>query len=325
MTLYPVLPPLLLVAVAALLVGARVVAFRQWQASGRHRTALWRWLGLTSAAILLLIAAARIVIVVDVADAIRSAADTEPNVFLLVDRSPDMAVRDLADRTRMEVARDDVEALLDRYPHARFAVIEFASAPALTWPLSADIWSLRPVLDALTPYGYGPDAVTQANAGAANTVLRYQLISAIQQYPRAANLVYYLGAGARESRVPARTFDPPMGAIDGGAVLGYGTATGGHIPGTGFERSSVDDAALRTAAGQLGVPYVARTHGAPLAGVPPDGGTGNLSATTIAAERPRTETYWLPALAAAALILIEAYLVLRDFLHSRLAGLKVVP
>ena len=274
MTLYPVLPPLLLAAVAALFVGARVVAFRQWQASGRHRAALWRWLGVTSAAILLLIAATRVVIVVDDQAAIRSAGDTEPNVFLLVDRSPDMAVRDLGDRTRMEVARDDIEALIDRYPHARFAVIEFASDPTLRWPLSADTWSLRPELDAVTPYGYDPDAVTQTNAGAASTVLRYQLISAVQQYPRAMNLVFYLGAGAGESRLPAREFDPPADSVDGGAVLGYGTVAGGPIPNADTDRSAVDEATLRTIASQLGVPFVARSDSAPLADVLPDGGAG---------------------------------------------------
>ena len=129
MTLHPVLPPLLLAAVAALLVAAQVVALRPWQASGRNRAALWRWLGVTSAALLLVVAATRVVIIADDEAATRSAGDAEPNVFLLVDRSPDMAVRDLDGRTRMEVARDDIEALIDRYPQARFAVIGFASAP----------------------------------------------------------------------------------------------------------------------------------------------------------------------------------------------------
>jgi Ca-activated chloride channel homolog len=325
MTLYPVLPPLLLVAVAALLVGARVVAFRQWQASGRHRATLWRWLGITAAAMLLLIAAIRVVIVADDQTAIRSAGDAEPSVFLLVDRSPDMAVRDLGGRTRMEVARDGIGALIDRYPRARFAVIEFASAPALRWPLSADTWSLRPELDAVTPYRYDPDAVTRANAGAPNTVLRYQLISAVQQYPRAANFVFYLGAGARESRLPAREFAPPTDSIDGGAVLGYGTAAGGPIPDTDIERSAVDDAVLRTIAGQLDVPFVARSDSAPLPDLLSGGGAGNGPATTVGAVGSRTETYWLPALGAAVLILIELYLVLRDFRRSRLAGVTVAP
>ena len=322
MTLHPVLPPLLLVA-AALLVATQILALRRWRLSGRNRSTPWRWLLVTVAALLLVVAASRVVLGSDDQAPARSAGDTEANVFLVVDRSPDMAVRDLDGRTRMEVARDDLEALVDRYPHARFAVIGFAAGPSLDWPLSADTWSLRPVLDTITPYAYGPDAVTQTNAGAASTVLRYQLISAVQQYPRATTLVFYLGAGAPESELPAREFTPPEGAVDGGAVLGYGTTEGGAIPGTDIERSAVDEATLRGVADQLAVPYVARTDSGPLVAELPDGGGADDAMATASAGG--TETYWLPALGAAVLILIELYLVLRDFRRSRFVGVDVVP
>jgi hypothetical protein len=325
MTAIPVLPPLLLAAVATLLFAAQVVALRHWRASGHSRTALWRWIGVSAAALLLVVSATRVVITADDESATRSAGDVEPNVFLLIDRSPDMAVADLEGRTRIELAHNDIQALIDRYPQARFAVIGFASGPSLEWPLSADSWSLKPVMDTVTPYTYGSDAVTQTNAGAANTVLRYQLISAVQQYPRARNLVFYLGAGARESRFPAREFDPPPGSVDGGAVLGYGTTTGGPIPGTDIEGSSVDDSTLRAVADQLAVPYVTRSDSAPLAAALPDGGTENEPTSSAAAAGGHTETYWAPALVAAILILIELYFVLRDFRRSRLVSVDVVP
>jgi Ca-activated chloride channel homolog len=323
MTMHPVLPPLLLAA-AAVLIAAQVLALRRWRMSGRGRAALWRWLLVTGAALLLVFAAARVVVTGDDESAPRSAGDTEPNVFLVVDRSPDMAVNDIDGRTRMEAARDDLQALIDRYPRARFAVIGFASAPSLEWPLSADTWSLRPVLDTITPYRYRPDAVTQTNAGAASTVLRYQLISAVQQYPRATTLVFYLGAGSRESRLPAREFVPPAEAIGGGAVLGYGSVVGGPIPGTDTERSPVDDTTLRAVAGQLGVPFIARPGGAlPTAELPDDGGENERSAD-VASARGQTETYWLPALGAAVLILIELYFVLRDFRRTRYVSAEMV-
>jgi Ca-activated chloride channel family protein len=324
MTLRPVLAPLLLGAVAALVIAARIVALRQWQGSGRNRGALWRWIGVTSAALLLLVAAARPVLTDGDQLATRTAGAGEPNVFLLVDRSPDMAVRDLDDRTRMDAARDDITALIDRYPHARFAVIGFASAPSLDWPLSADTWSLRPVMDALTPYAFSGDTVTQTNAGAANTVLRYQLISAAQQYPQARNLVFYLGAGAPESALPAREFDPPAGSVNGGAVLGYGTAAGGAISGTDIEHSSVDDGVLRTVAEQLGVPYVPRPDTASLNSVLPDTGRQSGSAASATSADDQTETYWLPALGAAILVLIELYVVLRALRRSRAVGRDVM-
>jgi hypothetical protein len=317
MTVHPVLPLPAMAVVAAVLVVAQVLALRRWRASGRNRTQLWRWAGVTAAAVLVLVAAMRVTIGSEITAA-RSAGDLQPNVFLVVDRSPNMAVEDLDNRARMGVARDDLQALIDRYPNARFAVIGFAAAPSLQWPLSADTWSLRPVLDSLDPYPYSPDAVTLVSAGAANTVLRYQLINAAAQYPRATNLVFYLGAGAPESRLPTREFDPPPGLVDGGAVLGYGTATGGPVPGTDIERSPVGATALRAVAEQLEVPYVARTTAAPLVGTLPDDGGG--ADIPMAAAGSQAETYWIPALAGAVLVLVELYLVLRDFRRSRFAS-----
>jgi hypothetical protein len=307
MTLQPMLPPLVLAALAAVIVTARVVALRRITGTGLSHTALWRWAGLTSAAMLLLCAAARPVLGADGQDVSRVADPNAPNVFLVVDRSPDMGIDSPGEgRSPIAGARDDVLALIDKYPGARVAVIAFASRPALDWPLSADTWSLRPVMAALTPYAPAPDE--QTNVGAAANVLRYQLFGAMQQYPRAKNLVFYLGAGAPESNVPPSEFDLPDGSVDGGAVLGYGPA----------------EPALRSVAEQIGVPYVSRNGRTPLAdALPPDPPAS--AGPTVAAEAPgNTELYWAFAAGSAALLLIELYLVLRDFRRTRMANVDVV-
>ncbi|MFN3005439.1 vWA domain-containing protein [Mycolicibacterium wolinskyi] len=306
MTLQPVLPPLLLAAVAVLVVVARVVVLRRRPDSERTRTVMWRWAGMTAAGLLLLLAAARPTIGSDEQAAARAAGDREPNVFVVLDRSADMSVRDVDGRTRMAAAHDDIAALIDRYPDARFSVLGFTSRPSVDWPLSADTWSLRPLLAAMTPEA-APDELT--NVGAAGTVLRYQLISARQQFPRAQNLVFYLGAGAVGSEAPQRRFELQENAVDGGAVLNYG-------------RTEV--AALRGVADQIGVPYVLRSDTAPLAEVLPDdeGTTRAADATTVAA---RLELYWIFAGLAAILILIELYLTLREFRRIRPVDVGALP
>jgi Ca-activated chloride channel family protein len=325
MNLAPVLPPLLLAAVAVAIVVARVAALRRLTAGGRTRAGLWRWCGPSLAALLLLVAAARPVIGSDEQGTVRVAGDAAPNVFLVVDRSADMRVEDLGGgRERMAGARDDIAALIDRYPDARFAVIAFASRPSLDWPLSADTWSLRPVMSAVAPYASAPDAVLQTNVGAAGNVLRYQLIGARQLYPRARNLVFYFGAGAGESQAPQRQFDLPEDSVDGGAVLGYGTTEGGPIPGTDVSGSTINEPALRAVADQIGVPYVPHDDATPLAGVPVDQGTSTGPPPIAAAPAGRTELYWAPAIGAAILILIELYMVLREFRRTRLANADVV-
>ncbi|MDT5112311.1 MAG: Ca-activated chloride channel [Mycobacterium sp.] len=309
MTFHAVLPPLLLAALAAAIVLARVLVLHRNRGTGRTRTALWRWVGLTSAALLLLCAAARPVLGPDVPDVTRVADDNAPNVFLVVDRSPDMGIDESGDgRSPISEARADIVALIDRYPGARVAVIAFASRPSLDWPLSADTWSLRPVMSALTPYASAPDATAQANVGAAANVLRYQLFGAMQQYPRAKNQVFYLGAGALELDRPPSEFDLPEGSVDGGAVLGYGPAA----------------ASLRSVAAQIGVPYLSRDGRAPLADALPADPPGAAGPPLAAQVPEQAELYWAFALGAAALLLVELYLVLREFRRTRMASADVI-
>jgi hypothetical protein len=325
MTFQPVLPPLLLAAVAAIILVARIAALGRLTPAARTRGALWRWSGLTLAALLLVATAARPVL--DPAESSTRVADSQAaNVFLVVDRSPDMSVRDqMNGSSRMTVARDDVAALLDRYPDARVALISFAARAALDWPLSADTWSLRPVVSTLEPYPALPDAVSETNAGAAGNMLRYQLIGAVQQYPLAKNLVFYLGAGAPEAALPPRDFNLPDDAVDGGAVLGYGTPAGGPIPGTDVARSALDEPALRDIAGQIGVPYSSRTGDDGLASVLPAEPADVAAGPVRTGDANRTELYWAPAALAAALVLIELYLVFSEFRRTRLTNADVVP
>lgn len=319
MTFYPVLHPLLLILLAAVVIAARLATLRRLRTPRRSRAAVWRWAGVTAAVLLLLIAAARPVWGADAHTAPAGSTDGEPNIFLVLDRSPGMGVTDMAGgQSRMDAARADIAAIIDRYPRARFAVIAFASGPDLEWPLSSDTWSLRPVLSAVTPYAAGRDAVFETNVAAASNVLRYQLISARQQFPRAENLVFYLGAGAEESRAPQREFDLAEGSVDGGAVLGYGSTAGGVVPQNPSVRSSVDEAALRAVAEQIGVPLVLRDGR-------PDREAALFEGTDEPAESPdaitaasaAVETYWAPAIAAAMLILLELVLMLRDYRRSR--------
>ena len=141
-------------------------------------------------------------------------------------------------------------------------------------------------------------------------MLRYQLIGASQLYPRARNLVFYLGAGGNESDAPQREFELPEDAVDGGAVLGYGSSDGESV--------------LRAVADQIGVPYVPRDGTVPLVGVLSDQGTAIGPPPLVAAPAGRTELYWPPLLVAAALVLIELYLVLREFRRTRLANADVL-
>lgn len=308
MTFTPVVAPVMLAVVAAAVIALRLITMRQLATNRRQRwTTVWRWAGLTLAVVLLLIAAARPAIGdgEQQTTATRT-GDAAPNVFLIVDRSADTGVSDYGDAQRIAGIRDDVAALIDRYPGARFALITFASRPSQEWPLSEDGWSLKPVVAELRPYSRDAGEV---NAAAAANVLRYQLIAAGQRHPGAPNLVFYFGSGAPGSTAPQGEFNPVAGSVDGGAVFGYGVGR--------------NEQGLRPIAQQLDVPYVPRDGARPVTDAlpPQDAAPAESSAT----EQPpdRTDLYWVFTLVAAVLLLFEIYLTLREFRASRRARREV--
>jgi hypothetical protein len=306
MTFQPVMPLAVLGVIAFVVIAMRLVTMRRlYTTTGARWSTVWRWTGLTLAVLLLLIAAARPGIDHGERAAAARAADNT-NVFFVVDRSPDSAVEDYGDnRPRMSAIRDDIEGLIDQYPGARFAMIAFASRPSLDWPLSEDAFSLRPQVARLTPYPPNPDD-ENVNAAAAANVLRYQLIGAGQQYPNSESLVFYLGSGAAGSDAPQGEFEPTAGSVDGGAVFGYGAAR--NEPG------------LRAVAQQLGVPYVDRSDGGPIARFAPGGGTPQPTTGPASSDVPgRTELYWVFTLVAAVLLLVELFSSIRDLRRTRLA------
>ncbi|MGW0160121.1 hypothetical protein ACWDUN_12460 [Mycobacterium sp. NPDC003323] len=256
----------------------------------RRRAGLARRYVLPVAAVALLVALWRPVVGGADASVTRIAGESDPNIFLIVDRSAAMP----------EAARSDIDAVIERYPAARVALISFDARPSLDWPLSADVWSLAPVLDAATPNPATDDVTT--NVGAASNVLRYQLIAAVQQFPRAQNLVFYFGAGAPESTVPQREFRIPPGSVDGGAVFGYTD--------TGAPR-------LRAVADQIGVPYLPTVDVDAL----DEGQTGRPQESTTATSG--FELYWALAAAAAVLILFELYQALWQLRRTRLDRIEV--
>ncbi|OBH95474.1 hypothetical protein [Mycobacterium sp. E2733] len=302
MTFHPLLPWAIFAVVAGALLLARLVALRQVLLSaGRRRgRAALRWTGVTFAVLLLVAATTRPGLRddEDSRGATRTAGENL-NVFLVVDRSADSGVEDYGAREpRIAGMRDDIGAVTKQYPAARYALIGFASRASLDWPLSEDVWSLQPTVAALGSPNAG---AANVNVGAADNVLRYQLIQATQQYPGSRNVVLYFGSGAPGSRAPQGDFNLTQSAVAGGAVLGYGRS------------DAINEIGLHRIAAQLDVPYVHRDPGQPFRPDLPD--TSDIRAEAS----DRIELYWLPALLAAGLLLAEIYLSVREFRRGRVA------
>lgn len=175
--------------------------------------------------------------------------------------------------------------------------------------------------------------VTQeVTAGSAGTrrdraldVLLRSLQDARDRDPAMVRLVFYLSDGEQTSDEEVASFAQVADLVDGGAVLGYGTAAGApmrqydgtvaadapYIPDPDDPSrpalSRADEAALREVAAELGVPYVHRDAPTSTADLVAD-----LDPDTVAADgrsdvAARRHVVWPFALVTGALLAAEAW------------------
>ena len=214
-------------------------------------------------------------------------------IYLVVDRTGSMAAEDWAGGpdagggTRLDGVKSDLTAIRDAWPQARFCILALDGTAARELPLTSD-------LDAVTSWiGSLQQEITQRSQSSSLDrtlpLLVQTLTRAKEKNPEDARLVYILsdgeatddGRGAGAASTAGATWAKAGELTDGGAVLGYGTASGGMMrsfdgssstpgsqgkyildPDTGKPAVSVPDTrALASIAEALGVPYFQRTGG----------------------------------------------------------------
>lgn len=218
-----------------------------------------------------------------------SQADTVSNVevYLLVDRTGSMAAEDWnGSAPRLNGVRQDLTAIREAFPQARFSVLALDSAAARELPLTSD-------LDAVAAWiGSLRQELTSKSTGSslerALPLLSRTLAKAAEKQPGDVRVVYLLsdgeptddGAAAQEAASAGLSWQLLEPLVDGGAVLGYGTSQGGKMrefdgtdsSGAGSQApyikdgvtgedgvSKIDESALQAAADGLGLRYVHRS------------------------------------------------------------------
>ncbi|MEE6281765.1 vWA domain-containing protein [Georgenia sp. MJ170] len=220
--------------------------------------------------------------------------ESNVEMFFVVDRTGSMAAEDYdGGRTRLDGVREDVVALVEAMPGARYSVIGFDSQATRQLPLTTDARAVRTWADTLV------QEITFYSAGSSVdrplAALTTALEGAAERNPENVRLVYFLadgedtrGDGVEEQET--QSYEPLAELVDGGAVLGYGTAEGGQMraydgtsatgpgtdapwivdptqPGSPPAVSQIDEAALRRVAEQLGVDYTHRISPTPVDGL----------------------------------------------------------
>jgi Ca-activated chloride channel family protein len=257
-----------------------------------------------------------------------AAAASNLNIFFVVDTTSSMVAEDFGSSApRMQGVKADILSIAGELSGARYSVITFDSSAAVRMPLTVDSSALETVVSILGPQI--TDYSTGSSVTMAGKVLQARLQAAKESHPERPRIVYYLGDGEQTSAERPGPLGVEASLVDGGAVLGYGTAEGGKMrentgsaddgesdyikDRTGGETrdaiSKIDEDRLREMAGQLGIPYVHRTADASTAPMMQDARPGNLDPAEQVLDG-RTELYWIPALAALLLALREGILIM---------------
>ena len=163
------------------------------------------------------------------------AATADLNVFFVVDTTSSMVAEDYGNAApRLAGVRQDIMAIAEELPGARFSVITFDTEARVRMPLTADTSALETITAILEPqvtvYAKG------SSITAAREVLAERLSAARDSHPGRPRLVFYLGDGEQTSATEPAPLTLDDGLVAGGAVLGYGTSSGGRMKeNTGME------------------------------------------------------------------------------------------
>ena len=254
---------------------------------------------------------------------------TDTDVVIVVDTTASIVAEDWAgDRPRIDGVRADVQAIVDEYPGARFALISFDAAAQLRLPLTTDATALMSSLDVMRPEV--TDQSRGSSIGIANRMLADTLSAAAKASPERARMVFYLGDGEQTASSEPESFASSAKYVDGGAVLGYGTseggpmkkttgagaAAGGYIEYQGAPAMSViDEDTLRQVSEQLGVEYQHRMADAGIELPEAPSSTTDYAASGEVGNV--IELYWISALVLIALLAVEVALATMSIVRLR--------
>jgi Ca-activated chloride channel family protein len=265
---------------------------------------------------------------------------TDTDIVIVLDTTASIVAEDWdGDHPRLDGVRADVQSIVDEYPGARFALITFGAAAEQRLPLTTDTTALISSLEILHP-----EVTSQSRGssiGIASTMLEETLATAAETSPDRSRMVFYLGDGEQTVTTDPESFAQSAEFVDGGEVLGYGTAEGGPMkitsgsvkvpdstpapePVEGYieyqgapAMSVIDEENLQAIADELGVPLQIRNAATPPA--LPEAPVTTKNYSDSGAVGNVIELYWVFALLIVVLLSIE--LARATILVTQLRGL----
>ncbi|MFK4790788.1 VWA domain-containing protein [Microbacterium sp. ZW T5_56] len=245
---------------------------------------------------------------------------TNTDILIAVDTTASIVAEDWGDgQPRLDGVRQDVQSIVDAYPGARFALITFDAEPVLRLPFTTDANALMSSIDVLRPEVTGQSRGSSVGIAAQLVEQTLRDGAEAESGRDRSRMLFYLGDGEQTVSQSVESFSGAKKYVDGGRVLGYGTAEGGpmkittgradgedpgYIEYEGANAMSViDETTLKQIGTDLGLEYEHRTADAEIS--LPDAPQSSTNYAEAGSTGNVTELFWIFALAVVGLLAFE--------------------
>ena len=193
------------------------------------------------------------------------------DVAFVVDTTISMWAEDHRGGTRIDGVREDIRSIMEALPGSSFSLITFDNGAQILTPFTQDIVAVEEMLGDLSMPSYATSRGSSLNTS--YEALHMMVESAARKEGDRKTVVFLFSDGETTNGDTLQSFKDLGRMIDNGAVLGYGTESGGamYYPGRGYIRNStdggtalsrIDETTLRQIADDLSVAYINETRDA---------------------------------------------------------------
>ncbi len=194
------------------------------------------------------------------------------DVLFVVDNTISMQAEDYnGNRRRMDAVREDCSYIMEQLAGASYSVVSFGNSVQTLLPYTIDKNNVMQALGSLKG-----QATYYAEGTSLNAVME-ELGVILDRESNNKQLVFFISDGEITQEEQLKSYDALKVLVDGGAVLGYGTAKGGFMQAAAFSGSDeeleyvtyyddnyeeqtalsvIDEENLKAIASDLGVEYV---------------------------------------------------------------------
>lgn len=193
------------------------------------------------------------------------------DVLFVIDNTISMLAEDMPhDARRIDCVKRDCEYIMEQFPGARFSVIEFGNSVVRLTPYTTDTENVLAAINGLE------GSIESRASGTSYRGVASAIVDATDGPTENARIVFFISDGeVTGSGRSSMNFTKAAEYINAGAVLGYGTTSGGPMRVRTYEddttpsylngsrgtraKSKIDEDNLKDIAYDLGLPYVHMT------------------------------------------------------------------